>query len=619
MSRLWSAVLFALVVQTIPTTAINGSVVDGQLAPVAGAVVTLNDISREVARAVSDPAGQFNFAAVKPGIYTVRASHAGFPAFSRPLTVSGASATMKLPIVMLRPEDARADTLQVNRGTAVRATIAPAPPAMPIAAPPPGPVPILAGGGGGRGGQGLSSQPYFEPRRNDANTETYGPIRPNQFELTSERRLSTFGADVDTASFTNVRRMLSSGQLPPHDAVRIEELVNYFRFDYPSARDGRPVAITTEIGDCPWEPSHKLVLIGARASTPPRQKYEGRNIVLLVDVSGSMSPPERLPLIKTALNMFVDTLTEKDTIALVTYAGTSGVALFPTNGAERRVIHAAISNLGAGGSTNGAQGLIAAYRIAREAFIPGGINRVILATDGDFNVGITSQTDLYHLIERERDSGVFLSVLGVGSGNLKDRTMEMLADKGNGNYSYIDSLQEARRVLISEGESTLTTVAKDVKFQVEFNPEFVAEWKLIGYENRKMAARDFEHDRKDSGDMGAGHTVTVLYELIPVRPASRAAADWFTVNTRYKLPEGETSQLYVHHARPNTRAEFLPFASAVAEFGLLLRDQPRDVERWDVLTQRLRAMAAPNGLADEKRGLEQMVELARSLSRLRWN
>jgi Ca-activated chloride channel family protein len=625
MSRLWSAAFLALLLlvtthpssQALPTTTIHGSVVNAQLAPIAGAAIALDRNGREVANAVSDSNGKFTFTGIAAGSYTIRATHAGFPAFTRSLNVSGASADMQLPIVMTRPEDLQP---RLEGASASKNAVTAAMPAPP-------PAPILAAAGGGRGGgaqvypqQYIAARPMLDDLGYAATGETYAPIHPNRFERTSERKLSTFGADVDTASFTNVRRFLSTGQFPPSDAVRVEELVNYFRFDYPAPRDGKPVAITTEIGDCPWAPSHKLVLIGARAATPPRRQYAGRNLVLLIDVSGSMQPAERLPLIKTALGMFADTLTAKDTIAIVTYAGNSGIALAPTNGANRRAIHDAIAELGAGGSTNGAQGLIAAYRIARQSFIPGGINRVILATDGDFNVGITSQADLYRLIERERDSGVFLSVLGVGSGNLKDQTMEMLADKGNGNYSYIDSLHEARRVLISEGDATLTTVAKDVKFQVEFNPEHVAEWKLIGYENRKMAARDFENDRKDAGDMGAGHTVTVLYEIVTegVKEGRSAKAevrnDWFTVNARYKLPESETSELLTHHARPSERLEFLPFASAVAEFGLLLRDFPRDTERWDALSRRLASMPAPEGVSDDKRGFEEMVSLARAMA-----
>ena len=468
---------------------------------------------------------------------------------------------------------------------------------------------------------------------------------------------------MDTASYSNVRRFLSSGQLPPREAVRIEELVNYFRFAYADPRDGRPIGLTTEVGDCPWAPSHKLVLIGARAKAPVTREIAGRNIVLLIDVSGSMQPAERLPLIKTALGMFVDTLRPDDTLSIVTYAGTSGIALYPTPARQRDVIQRAISYLSAGGSTNGGEGLIMAYRVARQAFIPGGVNRVILATDGDFNVGITSQGDLFHLIERERDSGVFLSVFGVGSGNLKDRTMEMLADKGNGNYSYLDSLQEARRVLVREGEATLDTVAKDVKFQVEFNPAAIAAWKLIGYEDRALAAQDFNNDRKDAGEMGAGHTVTVLYEVIPVgvgyandegvaglpsvdplryqpqpqapvvRPAitagdgtrwspgssdpGKGGAEWLQVKARYKLPEGETSDLISQVVRPGGRVQHLPFASAVAEFGLLLRDAPRNIERWDALARRVGELNVPASMASDKDAFRELVETARGLARLR--
>jgi uncharacterized protein YegL len=303
-------------------------------------------------------------------------------------------------------------------------------------------------------GQGFFSQVYprldsveevtlqTAARDRGVSGETYPQFEPNRFFTTLDRPLSTFGADVDTASFTNIRRFLSSGQLPPSQAVRIEELVNYFHFGYAAPQGGRPIALTTEVGDCPWAPAHKLVLIGTRASAPPVREITGRNIVLLIDVSGSMQPAERLPLIKTALALFVDTLKPTDTISIVTYAGTSGLALAPTPIRYRDTIQRAIDGLHADGSTNGGEGLILAYRVARQAYIKGGVNRVILATDGDFNVGITSQRDLLSLIEQERASGVFLSVFGVGSGNLKDATMEMLADRGNGHYAYLDSLQE---------------------------------------------------------------------------------------------------------------------------------------------------------------------------------
>jgi Ca-activated chloride channel family protein len=478
--------------------------------------------------------------------------------------------------------------------------------------------------------------------------ERYARIAPNPFNDTKDEPLSTFGADVDTASYANVRRFLSGGSLPPPDAVRVEELINYFRFDYAQPRGSRPVAVTTEVGECPWAPGHKLVLIGTKAKASLSGEIEGRNIVLLLDVSGSMAPAERLPLLKTALAQFVDTLAPTDRIAIVTYAGTSGLALRSTPAAERETIQRAIASLNAGGSTNGASGIVLAYQVARENFIRGGVNRVILATDGDFNVGMTNQNDLWKLIERERTSGVFLSVFGVGSGNLNDAMMEQLADRGNGRYSYLDSLQEARRVLVREGAGTLETVAKDVKFQVEFNPNEVTAWRLIGYENRRLAAEDFNDDRKDAGDVGAGHTVTVLYEIVPAgvarsvdvrgraevdplryqqrasapaaarstRPtaANPYAGEWLTVKVRYKAPDSDQSQLIVHPVRTTARPTQIAFASAVAEFGMLLRYGVRNDGAWDALSRRVQAIDVPRALIADKTGFEELVEIARSLS-----
>ena len=370
--------------------------------------------------------------------------------------------------------------------------------------------------------------------------------------------------------------------------------------------------------------------------------------MLLIDVSGSMAPDDRLPLIKSALRMFVETLQPDDRLAIVTYAGSSGVALPSTSLRQRDVIQRAISSLSAGGSTNGGQGLITAYRVARGAYISGGVNRVLLATDGDFNVGIVDRQDLLRLIQRERESGVFLSVLGVGTGNLNDATMEMLADRGNGHYAYLDSLQEARRVLVREADATLENVAKDVKFQVEFNPALVSEWKLIGYENRLMAAQDFNDDRKDGGEMGAGHTVTVLYEVVPVgverpsagesgpavdplryqttaataapratqeRPAvadAATAGEWLTVKARYKQPEGETSQLITRSVRSGGRVRHLPLASAVAEFGLLLRAGNGTAARWNALAARVNRLQPANPSL-EVAGFVELVEIAKGL------
>jgi Ca-activated chloride channel family protein len=485
-----------------------------------------------------------------------------------------------------------------------------------------------------------------------AGTEAYQHSAPNRFEVARRSPLSTFGADVDTASFSNVRRFLGAGQLPPADAVRVEELVNYFRFPYAEPRADRPIGLTTEVGPCPWAPTHKLVLIGARAKAQSNNDVGSRNLVLLIDVSGSMESPDRLPLIKTALGLFVDTLREDDRVAIVTYAGTSGLALPSTEVRNRTRIHDVINSLRADGSTNGGEGLIMAYRTAIEHYVPGGVNRVILATDGDFNVGITSRQDLLHLIDRQKTSGVFLSVLGVGSGNLKDATMEMLADHGNGNYAYLDSLREAQRVLVREGAATLETVAKDVKFQVEFNPATVAAWRLVGYEDRRMSAQAFNDDTKDGGEMGAGHTVTVLYEIVPVgadpsptsgdrpavdplryqtpgpsvpaRPAASDAAathpdEWMTVKVRYKLPSADTSELMTQSVRTaTTPTPNLALASAVAEFGLLLRDsQTTSLDRWAALSKRVSALDGARLGAGDRESLKEMVDLAAGLAKLR--
>ena len=636
---------------------ITGTVVDGSLAPLAGVVITLNRQGAIIARTTSDAAGRFRFERVAPGDYEVKATHSSAPALVRAVRIGANSTTVQLPLVMASPVKA-ADAKQESAALASRA--AGAPPA-PVPAPPPAAVssasPVIQGGmanigagGGGRGG-GANDRfrqydvPYAESR------DRYDGVEPNRFKNTLEHPLSTFGADVDTASYVNVRRFLSNGQLPPAEAVRVEDFLNYFKPDYTQPRGRQPLALTTEIGDCPWAPGHKLVLVGARARNASAQTREGRNIVLLLDVSGSMAPADRLPLIKTALGLFVDTLNPDDRLAIVTYAGSSGVALPSTPVRRRDVIQRAIASLNAGGSTNGAQGIVTAYRIARETYIPGGVNRVMLATDGDFNVGVTREDDLVRLIERERDSGVFLSIFGVGTGNLNDSALEKIANKGNGHYVYLDSLQEARRVMLHETDAMLETVAKDVKFQVEFNPAHVVAWKLIGYENRLMAARDFNNDRKDGGEMGAGHTVTVLYEVVPagidyrdddrvegrpviddlkyqpppktmarperivdqVRTVSR---DWLTVKARYKEPEGEVSALIEEAVRPGGRVRHLPFAAAVAEFGLLLRGSAGDTERWTALTRRLTMTPVSESLAPDKAAFVELVETARGLARL---
>lgn len=438
----------------------------------------------------------------------------------------------------------------------------------------------------------LAFEPGARPR---FNTEAYSYIAENPLLRAADQPLSTFSVDVDTASYANVRRFLNMGRLPPKDAVRIEELLNYFGYDYDAPSGTHPFSVTTEVAACPWQQGHRLVLIGLQGRRIPEQELPPRNLVFLVDVSGSMNDPYKLPLVKSALALLADTLSEKDRVSLVVYAGAAGLVLSPTPGDRKGEIRAALQQLEAGGSTAGGAGIALAYKVASEGFVEGGVNRVILATDGDFNVGISSDGELTRLIEEKRKSGVFLSVLGFGMGNLKDSKMEALADKGNGNYAYIDTLQEARKVLVQEAGGTLVTIAKDVKIQVEFNPARVAAYRLIGYENRVLAAQDFNDDKKDAGEIGAGHSVTALYEIVPAgaaveapsidalkyqqpRAASAAARsdELLTVKLRYKEPDAEASRLLAVTLRERASGESasprLAFASAVAGFGMLLRD-----------------------------------------------
>lgn len=423
-------------------------------------------------------------------------------------------------------------------------------------------------------------------------TESYQPIFENPFLSAKDSPLSTFSIDVDTASYSNVRRFLEEGRFPPPDAVRIEELINYFPYDYPEPAGTHPIALTCEVGAAPWNPAHRLVRIALKSATPDLEALPPCALVFLVDVSGSMQEPGKLPLVKESLKMLLSHLRAKDRVALAVYAGGAGVALPPTPAPDIDRIVSAIDRLEAGGGTSGAQGIETAYRLAEEMRAPGVNLRVILATDGDFNLGPSSDADLIRLIEGKRDSGIFLSVLGFGTGNLKDSKMEQIADHGNGNYAYIDSLAEARKVLAREMGGTLFTVAKDVKIQVEFNPARVGSHRLLGYENRALAAEDFHDDRKDAGELGAGHAVTALYEIAATGEAAHApvdglkyqsrsvsgegAGELLTVKIRYKAPDGDASRLFEtpvpDPSGDGPRSADFRFASAVAAFGLLLRD-----------------------------------------------
>jgi Ca-activated chloride channel family protein len=449
------------------------------------------------------------------------------------------------------------------------------------------------------GGETTEAEPPSRYRQ-DFNTATYDKVEENPFLPAATNPLSTFSIDVDTASYSNVRRFINSGSLPPKDAVRVEEMINYFTYDYKEPEGDKPFSIDVDATSCPWDGSHRLLRIGLKGREVANEKRPPSNLVFLLDVSGSMMPAERLPLVKQAMRLLVDKLTEKDRVAIVIYAGGSGLVLDSTSGNEKEKILRALEELQAGGSTNGAEGIELAYKVAADHFIKGGVNRVILATDGDFNIGVTNQGDLIRLIEAKAKTGVFLSVLGVGTDNLKDSTMQKLADKGNGNYAYLDSVDEARKVLVQQINGTLMTIAKDVKIQVEFNPARVASYRLIGYEKRLLRKEDFNNDKVDAGEIGAGHTVTALYEIVPAGagatdPAAsvppvdplkyrtnttgttNASPEMVTVKLRHKKPDGDVSELTERSFTDNgskfeNAAPDLKFAAAVAEFGMLLRD-----------------------------------------------
>jgi Ca-activated chloride channel family protein len=430
----------------------------------------------------------------------------------------------------------------------------------------------------------------------DFNTEGYSTIHENGYKVVLNQPLSTFSIDVDRASYSNVRRFINMGQLPPVDAVRIEEMINYFSYNYPEPKGEHPFTVYTELSVCPWNSKHQLLHIGLKGKSMDKSELAPSNLVFLIDVSGSMSSANKLPLLKSAFQMLVKELRPEDRVAIVVYAGAAGLVLESTPGTEKDKILEAIGRLQSGGSTAGGAGLLLAYKTAEENFIEGGNNRIILATDGDFNTGVSSNAEMERIIEKEREKGVFITVLGFGMGNYKDDKMEIIADKGNGNYAYIDNIQEARKTMVSEFAGTLFTIAKDVKFQLEFNPARVKAYRLIGYENRLLNDEDFNDDKKDAGEMGAGHTVTALYELIPagsdedagsidpLRYQSNSSpvkpnpnAELLTIKLRYKQPDGLTSTLYENPVKGkvmelSATSEEFRFSAAVAEFGMLLRD-----------------------------------------------
>lgn len=505
---------------------------------------------------------------------------------------------------------------------------------------------MVAGGCGGHGryyDRSPSVDRYEETVRGP-DDESYERIGENGFRAVDRRPLSTFALDVDTASYSNVRRFLENGQRPPADAVRIEELINYFSYDYPDPDDGRPFSVVPEIGECPWNRGHKLVRIGIQGKRMSTRELPPVNLVFLLDVSGSMEAANKLPLVKASVRLLVEKLRRRDRAAIVVYAGESRVLLPSTPGSAKEKILDAVDGLRAGGSTNGGEGILQAYRIARENFIPDGVNRIILATDGDFNVGVTDREELVRLVEEKRKSGIFLSVFGYGMGNLKDATLEKLADRGNGHYGYIDSIDEARKAFAREAGATLATIAADVKAQVEFNPRRVASYRLIGYENRLMRDRDFRNDAKDAGEIGAGHAVTILYEVVPTTASADDESgdaiplkyqkgrrvdedveeddgdeEILTIRLRYKEPNLTETGSMVRAVRDRgTRlsmtSDDFRFAAAVAAFGMLLRDS----DRSGMATWRSVHSLAEGAVGDDPHGDRgEFLTLVRRASRLK--
>lgn len=568
---IFAVLLVSLVHGAMSAAVLSGVVTDHQGAVMPGVTVTVNapGASTPALTTTTDNDGRFSVMKLQSGAYVVTFELSGFTIQRRTITIAKGGPPIVLSV-----------TMEVGQ-MAETVTVEAAAPTMQLSQEPV---------------QSLILRPA------DFNREEYRHTPENDFKRVSAHPLSTFSIDADTASYSNVRRFLTGGELPPDGAVRLEELINYFQFDYAQPRGDAPVGIVTELSRCPWNDKHLLALVGVRAKDLASMREPGawkprrplsRNFVFLLDVSGSMDADDKLPLVKKSMALLVEQLTARDRVAIVVYAGASGLVLPSTSGAKKAVILDALERLDAGGSTNGGEGIALAYRTARKQFAADAVNRVILVTDGDFNVGLTSEDQLVELIERERKSGVFLSVLGVGEDNTDDVTMEALADHGNGNYAYLDSLKEARKVLVREGDATLVTVAKDVKIQVEFNPGEVAAYRLIGYENRLLDDQDFNDDVKDAGEMGAGKSVTALYEIVPAGEAVPGAGEvdplkyqkagtktrasrggeLMTIKLRYKEPDGWHSQKMEAVVKGGAKplGDNLGFASAIAEFGMLLR------------------------------------------------
>ena len=597
----------------VATGRIEGAVRDINGALIAGVAISIDGTRLST---TSDPLGHYTLPGVPAGTVTLRAAQTGWKTavIANVIVRAGQSTTVDIRLVPGRLDEKEKDIAARDEAARKMSTGISTAQASPTV--------NMAGAG-------------YLYRQQPFNTEDYHNFRDNGFQRPATSPLSTFAIDVDAASYSNVRRFLTQGQRPPADAVRVEEMINYFPYDYPDPRGSDPFSVTTAQMPAPWASEHRLVLIGLQGRRIDARELPPSNLVFLLDVSGSMASPDKLPLVQRAFRLLVEQLRPEDRVAIVVYAGAAGLVLPSTPGSDKRTILAALDELQAGGSTAGGEGIKLAYQVAQQNHLANGNNRVILATDGDFNVGVSSEGELVRLIESKKAQGTYLTVLGFGTGNLKDSRMEALADKGNGHYAYVDDILEARKVFVQEMGATLVTIAKDAKIQVEFNPAQVAEYRLIGYENRLMAAEDFNDDTKDGGELGAGHAVTAIYEIVLVgkggtgtsvdplkyqAPGSTGAStdELFTVKLRYQQPTGAgASRLISETVRRDDNArgnENLRFAAAVAEYGMLLRNSEYKAQSsWEnvIAMARQNIGSDPGGYRAE---FVRLAEVARGMS-----
>ncbi len=595
LSYLTIALVFFSHVAWAQSTGIAGIITDVKGKPVVGATIFAELSGQHKGTARSDKQGHYSLVLTAATGYTIKVSMAGYAPQQRGNVKVNAGKTTELSFTLVAA--ATKDVLRppvVKTVKAMPAIERQADMSVSYESAPPMVAPVADKAYYYIAPQERESR--AQPQYYNPSTESYKKNAENDFMSVKSNPLSTFSIDVDNASYSNIRRFINYGQAVPADAVRIEEMVNYFHYNYPQPKGPHPISITSEVAPCPWNPKHQLLHIGLQGKDIDKAKLPPSNLVFLIDVSGSMNSENKLPLLKSAFSLLVQNLRPQDRVAIVTYAGNAGLVLPSTSGSDKKTILAALDQLSAGGSTAGGAGIQLAYNVAKQYYIDGGNNRVILATDGDFNVGTSNNNELEDLIVSKRKDGVFLTCLGFGMGNYKDDKMELLADKGNGNYAYIDNIQEARKTLVSEFGGTLFTIAKDVKAQIEFNPARVQGYRLIGYENRMLNTEDFKDDKKDAGEMGAGHTVTMLYELIPVGVESDAlrgtdglkyqktlpasggnSKEWATVKFRYKKPDGDksiemSSPIVDRPDRLGLTSDNFRFSASVALWGMLLKN-----------------------------------------------